>query len=120
MHEGYIKSQGQFSLETPEVLATAGPVLVVNPRLLLEAVESAFSDYCKAFTPSRAARLARRLHQYFHVYGLVQHILLIGVEVDAQLLERDNNGIAGSVISTDVLFGTAAGLNSGGRRVGSL
>jgi hypothetical protein len=65
MHEGYIKSQGQFSQEVPEVVIIDGPVMVVNPRMLLEQIQVAFSDYCKAFTPAQAEQLARRLHRYF-------------------------------------------------------
>jgi hypothetical protein len=65
MHEGYIKSQGQFSLQSPEVLVTDGPAIVINPQLLLEAVDQAFREYCKMFTPEQASRLSKRLHRYF-------------------------------------------------------
>jgi flagellar biosynthesis regulator FlbT len=65
MHEGYIKSQGQFSLESPEAVLTAGAVMVVNPRMLLEQIEAAFSEYCDLFTAAQAKQLARQLHRYF-------------------------------------------------------
>ena len=65
MHEGYIKSQGQFSLHAPELLMNEGPAIVINPQLLVEAVDRAFREYCKMFTPGQASRLAKRLHRYF-------------------------------------------------------
>jgi hypothetical protein len=65
MHEGYIKSQGQFSLELPEVVITDGTVMIVNPRVLLEQIEAAVSEYCNSFTSAQAAQLATRLHRYF-------------------------------------------------------
>ena len=64
-HEGYIKSQGQFSLEIPELFATTGPVLVINPRILLTAIRSAQSQFCDDLTPSQATHLSARLHRYF-------------------------------------------------------
>ena len=45
MHEGYIKSQGQFSLHAPELLMNEGPAIVINPQLLVEAVDRAFREY---------------------------------------------------------------------------
>jgi hypothetical protein len=64
-HEGYIKSQGQFSLEIQELFVTTGPVLVINPRILLTAIRSALSEFCENFSQSQAAQLSRRLHRYF-------------------------------------------------------
>jgi hypothetical protein len=65
MHEGYIKSQGQFSLQSPELLLADGPAIVINPQLLLETVDRAFREYCKMFNPGQAPPLAKRLHRYF-------------------------------------------------------
>ena len=44
-------------------------------------------------------------------YGLVQHLLLVLVEIDPKLLERDNRGVLRIVISADVLLSDAAGLH---------
>lgn len=65
MHEGYIKSQRQFCLEAPGVLLINGSAIVINPRLLLEAVHRALREYCKMSTPGQAPRLAKRLHRHF-------------------------------------------------------
>lgn len=65
MHEGYIKGQGQCSLELPEMVMTEGPVMVINPQLLLEAIKKEFREHCNTLTAEQEVRLAKRLHRYF-------------------------------------------------------
>jgi hypothetical protein len=68
-HEGRIKSNGdvsgQFSLELPRIVTSAGGVLIVNPQLLLNAVRAAFQTYCKDIDEGKAASLAKYLRRLF-------------------------------------------------------
>ncbi len=68
-HEGRVKSygqfSGQFSLELPAMLTTIGNVLVVNPLLLLEAVQAAFQRYCEQMNSGQADMLANCLRRCF-------------------------------------------------------
>jgi hypothetical protein len=68
-HEGRVKAfsqgSGQFSLELHQMLTTSGSTLIVNPRLLLEAVQRAFRSYCEYLDESQAARLVKSLRRYF-------------------------------------------------------
>jgi hypothetical protein len=64
-HEGRVKSFGQFSLELPQMLTPIGSLLIVNPRLLLVAVQTAFQRYCEQMHDKQAAFLATRLRRYF-------------------------------------------------------
>jgi len=68
-HEGRIKSNGdvsgQFSLEIPTMVTSAGTVLVVNPQLLLTAVRAAFQAYCRDIDEGKAAHLAKYLRRLF-------------------------------------------------------
>jgi len=45
-HEGRIKNLGQFSLDQQTVLRFVDSGMIVNPRLLLEAIRAAFAKYC--------------------------------------------------------------------------
>jgi hypothetical protein len=65
IHEGRIKSFGQFSLEMPAMLTTIGPAVVVNPRLLLESVEKAFDAYCQQMKGERLSLLVKQVRRYF-------------------------------------------------------
>jgi len=68
-HEGRVKSHsqfsGQFSLDLPTMLTEIGPVLLVNPSLLLEAVQAAFQRYCDQMNDRQADVLAKCLRRYF-------------------------------------------------------
>jgi hypothetical protein len=64
-HEGRIKSFGQFSLESPRMLAKVDDALVVNPRLLLNAVMEAFRKQCDEISASRRKVLAQNLRHHF-------------------------------------------------------
>ena len=64
-HEGRIRHLGQFSLESPEMIRVAGPVLVVNPRLLLETIRTAFNASYERLDPDGTARLINHLSRYF-------------------------------------------------------
>jgi hypothetical protein len=45
-HEGRIKNLGQFSLGQQTLLHFVDSAMIVNPRLLLEAIRTAFGKYC--------------------------------------------------------------------------
>ncbi len=60
IHEGRIKRMGQFSLSGPLVRAENG-VLIVNPKLLLDALSAAFDRYCSALQANR--------REYEHLVG---------------------------------------------------
>jgi hypothetical protein len=68
-HEGRVKSfgqgSGQFSLELQQLLTISGSTLIVNPRLLLEQVQTAFRSYCEHLDDSQAIRLIKSLRRYF-------------------------------------------------------
>jgi len=64
-HEGRVKSFGQFSCETEEIVSEQDDVMVVNPALLLGAVEDAFHDWCETMTPERSSVIAKNLSRYF-------------------------------------------------------
>jgi hypothetical protein len=68
-HEGRVKSfgqgSGQFSLELQQLLTTAGSTLIANPRLLLEAVQTALRSYCKHLDGGQTVRLVKSLRRYF-------------------------------------------------------
>lgn len=65
VHEGRVRAFGQFSLEFPHLLNIDGPALVVNPRMLLEAIQKAFHGYFENLDATQSARLIRRLQRYF-------------------------------------------------------
>jgi len=65
VHEGRIKAFGQFSLDFPKLLNVVGPALVVNPRLLLEAIQGAFQSCFEQLDQTQSARLVERLQRYF-------------------------------------------------------
>jgi hypothetical protein len=65
VHEGRVKAFGQFSLEFPNLLNVVGPALVVNPKLLLEAIQKAFKTYFEELDETQSARLMKRLQRYF-------------------------------------------------------
>ena len=65
VHEGRVKAFGQFSLELPDLLNIDGPALVVNPKVLLEAIQKAFQSYFENLDATQSARLIRRLERYF-------------------------------------------------------
>jgi hypothetical protein len=65
VHEGRIKAFGQFSLDFPRLLNVVGPALVVNPQLLLEAIQGAFQSYFEQLDETQSARLVKRLQRYF-------------------------------------------------------
>lgn len=68
-HEGRVKSfgqgSGQFSLELQQLVKIAGSTLIVNPRLLLEAVQTAFRSFCERLDQNQTACLVRSLRRYF-------------------------------------------------------
>jgi hypothetical protein len=68
-HEGRVKSfgqgSGQFSFELPEMLTTAGSVMIVNPRSLLDAVRNTFQSYCKNLNEGQTICLVKALRRYF-------------------------------------------------------
>jgi hypothetical protein len=68
-HEGRVKAfgqgSGQFSLELQRLLTIAGSTLIVNPRLLLEAVQTAFRSYWEHLSENQTARLVKSLRRYF-------------------------------------------------------
>jgi hypothetical protein len=47
VHEGRIKKLGQFSFDESEIVSMKDGVMLVNPRLLLTEVRSAFLRYCE-------------------------------------------------------------------------
>jgi hypothetical protein len=65
VHEGYIKGQGQFSLDLPEMVMTDGPVMVINPQLLLEAIQKEFREYCRTLTAAQEVRLCETAASVF-------------------------------------------------------
>lgn len=65
VHEGRIKAFGQFSMDFPNLLKVVGPALVVNPQLLLEAIQGAFQSYFEQLDKTQSARLVTRLQRYF-------------------------------------------------------
>ena len=64
-HEGRIKSFGQFSLESPEMLEKVGHALIVNPKLLLNAIMEAFQKQCTTISRNRSKVLAENLRRHF-------------------------------------------------------
>lgn len=64
-HEGRIKSFGQFSLELPEAVVRASDIVIVNPKLLLNAVTEAFRKQCANASTGRRKVLAQNLRRYF-------------------------------------------------------
>ena len=65
VHEGRIKAFGQFSLDFPNLLNVVGPVLIVNPRLLLKAVQESCLSFFENLDENRCAHLVKRLQRYF-------------------------------------------------------
>ena len=65
VHEGRIKAFGQFSLDFPKLLKVVGPALVVNPRLLVDAVCESFERYFQQLDQPQSCRLVQRLQRYF-------------------------------------------------------
>ena len=66
VHEGRIKSFGEFSLDFPNLVTVIGPALIVNPQRLLEAVQRAFASYVEHLDENDTARLLNRLRRYFN------------------------------------------------------
>lgn len=68
-HEGRVKSfgggSGQFSLDLPETVTSLKSTMIVNPRLLLNAVMAAFKKSCEQMDDDRASLLAKFLRRYF-------------------------------------------------------
>jgi hypothetical protein len=64
-HEGRIRSFGQFSFDIAAIMSEEGHVLIVNPALLLKAVEEAFRNQCETMTTNRSAVIAGNLQRYF-------------------------------------------------------
>jgi hypothetical protein len=62
VHEGRIKSLGQFSSETQETVQVIGSAMVVNPGLLLHEVCRSFDEYCSLLDrePPAAEKLAKK------------------------------------------------------------
>ena len=65
VHEGRVKAFGQFSLNFPTLLNIVGPALVVNPQLLLGAIQEAFTSYFEHLDEAQSARLVKLLQRYF-------------------------------------------------------
>jgi hypothetical protein len=65
IHEGRVKAFGQFSLEFPNLLNTDGRALVVNPKVLLEAIQKALQRYFENIGETQSVRLIKRLERYF-------------------------------------------------------
>lgn len=53
VHEGRVKNLGQFPLENDQLIKMEGRVMVVNPRQLLDLMESAFCKYCSELKSDR-------------------------------------------------------------------
>jgi hypothetical protein len=64
-HEGRIKSFGQFSLESPDLLTKVGEALIVNPELLLKDAMEAFQRQCAEISTNRSKVLAANLRRHF-------------------------------------------------------
>lgn len=68
-HEGRVKAfgqgSGQFSLEFQQLLTVADSTLIVNPRLLLEAIQKAFQSFCEGLDEDQTIRLIKSLRRYF-------------------------------------------------------
>jgi hypothetical protein len=64
-HEGRVKAFGEFSFEIPDIAARFDAALVINPRLLLTAVEEAFRKDCSKITAKRAKYIASTLKRLF-------------------------------------------------------
>lgn len=65
VHEGRIKAFGQFSLDFAKLVNIVGPAMVVNPRLLLDAIYKSFERYFAQLDQAQSARLVERLLRYF-------------------------------------------------------
>jgi hypothetical protein len=68
VHECKLMNFVQFDLEQENLLSFDGPVLMVNPRLLLESVEVAFERHCKSLqeNPEDYRNVSRLIYKNFH------------------------------------------------------
>jgi hypothetical protein len=64
-HEGRIKNFGQFSTDFPDMLTHANVILIVNPGLFFEAINSAFTQYMETLDESQTAFLEKSLLRFF-------------------------------------------------------
>ena len=65
VHEGRIKSFGQFSLDFSELLTVVEPAMIVNPQRLLRSTQAAFASQIERLDETESARLLKRLRRYF-------------------------------------------------------
>ena len=65
VHEARVKSFGQFSLDSPKLMAAIGPALVVNPKLLLEAIRTAMAAFFDRLDEGQTVQLVKLLERYF-------------------------------------------------------
>jgi hypothetical protein len=65
VHEGRVKAFGQFSLDFQTMLNRIDGALVVNPQLLLDAVQSAMNSYFEKLDEHQTDRIVKHVRRHF-------------------------------------------------------